>query len=195
MPHARCDENVDCVEKPQLVWRHPGRLRHRTGIDLDLGHDPDRRSQISEIRQLVQFTTFTPSPQRLPDYYSCLMRGGMGDAFANMNAWGGSLPPRKEDLPPVPPAEPERERERERIPTNGNESNGRPDMQRAPRSYGVPGPRLIDPSMTAAERGQPAAPFIRVRLGSMDRNKKDLLIRFDLSVSLELSSTTTQLVS
>jgi len=102
----------------------------------------------------------------------------MVDPLASMNAWGSPLPPQKDDLPPVPT----HETDVQRTPNNGNNDVVSPDFQRDPRTYGVPGPTLIDSSSTAAERGQPAIPFIRVRLGSMDRNKKDLLIRFDLSV-------------
>ena len=62
-------------------------------------------------------------------------------------------------------------------------------MQRDPRTYGVQPPSMISPSTalgpSSADQDaplQPTGPYIRVRLGAMDRNKKDLLIRFDLSV-------------
>jgi hypothetical protein len=111
----------------------------------------------------------------------------MADPLASMNAWGSPLPPQKDDLPPVPI---NNDDEREGLGSS-NGTMGPPQLQRDPRTYGVTGPTLIDASSntTGAERNQPAAPFIRVRLGSMDRNKKDLLIRFDLSVS----STSSQL--
>jgi hypothetical protein len=104
----------------------------------------------------------------------------MADPLASMNAWGSPLPPQKDDLPPVPINDDEREGL-----GGSNGTMGPPHLQRDPRTYGVTGPTLIDASSNTAgpERIQPAAPFIRVRLGSIDRNKKDLLIRFDLSVS------------
>lgn len=64
---------------------------------------------------------------------------------------------------------------------------------REPHVYGDPGTSLMHPgppgTATAAggtnsnEQPQPAAPFLRVRIGVLERNRKDLLIRYDASVS------------
>lgn len=55
-----------------------------------------------------------------------------------------------------------------------------PDL-REPRVYGDPVPAL--PAPPAGEQRQQNAPFLRVRIAGVDRNRKDLLVRFDSSVS------------
>lgn len=55
-----------------------------------------------------------------------------------------------------------------------------PDL-REPRVYGDPVPALPAPSAEATK--QQTAPFLRVRIAGVDRNRKDLLVRFDSSVS------------
>lgn len=49
---------------------------------------------------------------------------------------------------------------------------------REPQVYGDPGTTLIHPP-----NDKPAMPFLRVRIGALERNRKDLLIRYDASVS------------
>jgi hypothetical protein len=129
-------------------------------------------------RHVLTVRTF--STRQCPLLPPRVVLSSMADPLASMNAWGSPLPPQKDDLPPVPINDDEREGL-----GSSNGTMGPPHLQRDPRTYGVTGPTLIDASSNTAspERNQPAAPFIRVRLGSMDRNKKDLLIRFDLSVS------------
>ncbi|EKD03351.1 hypothetical protein A1Q2_02331 [Trichosporon asahii var. asahii CBS 8904] len=55
-----------------------------------------------------------------------------------------------------------------------------PDL-REPRVYGDPVPALPAPNEQQAKQIQ--APFLRVRIAGVDRNRKDLLVRFDSSVS------------
>lgn len=57
-----------------------------------------------------------------------------------------------------------------------NTSDKVPDV-REPRTYGEPVPALAEPTR------QPTAPYLRVRIAGVDRNRKDLLVRFDTSVS------------
>lgn len=55
-----------------------------------------------------------------------------------------------------------------------------PDL-REPRIYGDPVPALPAPNEQQTKQSQ--APFLRVRIAGVDRNRKDLLVRFDSSVS------------
>ena len=70
---------------------------------------------------------------------------------------------------------------------------------RDPRVYGAPGTGLVNPptdrardvaqSPTKAQgKGDDRAPYLRVRIGGLERNRKDLLIRFDASVRVSLLS-------
>lgn len=59
-------------------------------------------------------------------------------------------------------------------------------LSREPHVYGDPGTTLMHPggaSSATGEQGAPPAPFLRVRIGVLERNRKDLLIRYDASVS------------
>lgn len=42
-------------------------------------------------------------------------------------------------------------------------------------------------SSGGARSQEPVGPFLRVRIAGLERNRKDLLIRFDVSVSIESS--------
>ena len=57
-----------------------------------------------------------------------------------------------------------------------------PPTPREPRVHGAPGMGLLDPSTTS--QGGKGVPFLRVRIGGLERNRKDLLIRFDATVRL-----------
>lgn len=53
---------------------------------------------------------------------------------------------------------------------------------RDPQVYGDPGTALMSPSAETS-KGEKPPPFLRVRIAGLERNRKDLLIRFDASVS------------
>ncbi|KAL1407271.1 Vacuolar protein sorting-associated protein 17 [Vanrija albida] len=59
---------------------------------------------------------------------------------------------------------------------------------RDPQVYGDPGTTIMS-SPTASQSDRPA-PYLRVRIGGLDRNRKDLLIRYDASTNLANFRTT-----
>lgn len=80
---------------------------------------------------------------------------------------------------------------------------------REPKVFGAPVPGLVGPPLGVANEysaiasangnaGGPSrasaqqGPYLRVRIGGLERNRKDLLIRFDASVSSSSSSTSTK---
>ncbi|OCF60171.1 hypothetical protein L486_02851 [Kwoniella mangroviensis CBS 10435] len=73
-------------------------------------------------------------------------------------------------------------------------SSSAEDYSREPKVFGAPGLGLVSPpptskdgmmnsSITTAAKETPS-PFLRVRIGGLERNRKDLLIRFDASTNL-----------
>ncbi|WVQ64286.1 uncharacterized protein L199_002448 [Kwoniella botswanensis] len=73
-------------------------------------------------------------------------------------------------------------------------SSSSEDYSREPKVFGAPGLGLVSPpptskdgmmksSITTAAK-EPPSPFLRVRIGGLERNRKDLLIRFDASTNL-----------
>lgn len=89
---------------------------------------------------------------------------------------------------PVPPSRP--------LPTSSSSSSS----FREPKIFGAPGLGLVSPPAESSSQAADASnvngdgsgskekeklgPFLRVRIGGLERNRKDLLIRFDASVSL-----------
>lgn len=66
---------------------------------------------------------------------------------------------------------------------------------REPQVYGAPEPGLISPRDTVASNGtsfEKPEPYLRVRITSLDRNRRDILIRFDAQVYIFPSYTSTQ---
>ncbi|EIW72997.1 hypothetical protein TREMEDRAFT_12690, partial [Tremella mesenterica DSM 1558] len=55
---------------------------------------------------------------------------------------------------------------------------------REPKVFGAPGMGLVSPPGATEEQGGKVKPFLRVRIGGLERNRKDLLIRFDASTNL-----------
>ncbi|KAL7421910.1 Vacuolar protein sorting-associated protein 17 [Cryptotrichosporon argae] len=57
---------------------------------------------------------------------------------------------------------------------------------RDPQVYGSPGAALVSPPPAADKDGatERAGPFLRVRIGGVERNRKDLLVRYDASTNL-----------
>jgi hypothetical protein len=59
---------------------------------------------------------------------------------------------------------------------------------REPKVFGAPGMGLANPdasgSMSPRKEKGKEGPFLRVRIGVLERNRKDLLIRFDANVSI-----------
>jgi len=56
---------------------------------------------------------------------------------------------------------------------------------REPQIYGQPEPGLISPRDTVASNGtsfEKLDPYLRVRITALDRNRRDILIRFDAQV-------------
>lgn len=52
---------------------------------------------------------------------------------------------------------------------------------RDPKIFGMPSASLTAPAAGAAHNGS-STPFIKIRIGGLERNRKDLLVRFDASV-------------
>ena len=56
---------------------------------------------------------------------------------------------------------------------------------REPRIYGQPEPGLISPQTTTGSNGikfEKKEPYLRVRITGMDRNRRDILVKFDAQV-------------
>lgn len=54
-----------------------------------------------------------------------------------------------------------------------------------PQIYGQPEPGLISPQQTVGSNGtkfEKAEPYLRVRITGLDRNRRDILVRFDAQV-------------
>ncbi|EJF62398.1 hypothetical protein DICSQDRAFT_180261 [Dichomitus squalens LYAD-421 SS1] len=65
---------------------------------------------------------------------------------------------------------------------------------REPQIYGQPEPGLISPRATTSSTGQPLEkkePYLRVRITSLDRNRRDVLIKFDAQTNLSNFTGTT----
>ena len=59
---------------------------------------------------------------------------------------------------------------------------------REPQIYGQPEPGLISPRVNTSSNGQPfekKEPYLRVRITSLDRNRRDVLIKFDAQVRIQ----------
>ncbi|KAG8965469.1 Vacuolar protein sorting-associated protein 17 [Tulasnella sp. 419] len=65
---------------------------------------------------------------------------------------------------------------------------------REPQIYGQPTPGLVSPNNNAAVNGtkfERSAPYLRVRITGLDRNRRDILIRFDAQTNLSNFTGTT----
>ncbi|PIL37328.1 hypothetical protein GSI_01021 [Ganoderma sinense ZZ0214-1] len=65
---------------------------------------------------------------------------------------------------------------------------------REPQIYGQPEPGLISPRVNTSSNGQPfekKEPYLRVRITSLDRNRRDVLIKFDAQTNLSNFTGTT----
>lgn len=59
-----------------------------------------------------------------------------------------------------------------------------------PQIYGQPEPGLISPRITTGSNGtkyERAEPYLKVRITGLDRNRRDILVRFDAQASHLLS--------
>lgn len=73
--------------------------------------------------------------------------------------------------------------------TNGGLGTG--PWGKEPQIYGQPEPGLISPQTTKPSNGQTLEkpePYLRVRITSLDRNRRDILVRFDAQASLRRSN-------
>ena len=55
-----------------------------------------------------------------------------------------------------------------------------------PQIYGQPEPGLVSPRVTTASNGtsyEKLEPYLRVRITGLDRNRRDILVKFDAQVS------------
>ncbi|THG98326.1 hypothetical protein EW026_g3833 [Hermanssonia centrifuga] len=65
---------------------------------------------------------------------------------------------------------------------------------RQPQIYGQPDPGLVSPNVTTASNGtkyERAEPYLKVRITSLDRNRRDILVRFDAQTNLSNFTGTT----
>lgn len=99
------------------------------------------------------------------------------DPLDSTSAWGGS----SAAASPLPSATESTSGPWGQSSAASTSSSTVPDL-REPRVYGDPVPALPAPPPEQAK--QPQAPFLRVRIAGVDRNRKDLLVRFDSSVSV-----------
>ena len=72
--------------------------------------------------------------------------------------------------------------------TPTSERSQEANISREPKIFGLPSPSLVSPLPRESGSGsgvQPkrAPPHLRVRISGLERNRKDLLVRFDASVS------------
>ncbi|KAI0353032.1 hypothetical protein OH77DRAFT_1427802 [Trametes cingulata] len=79
---------------------------------------------------------------------------------------------------------------------NHQESRGPPAglYGKEPQIYGQPEPGLISPRVNTSSNGVPferREPYLRVRITSLDRNRRDVLIRFDAQTNLSNFTGTT----
>ncbi|KAI0772117.1 Vps5 C terminal like-domain-containing protein [Trametes elegans] len=79
---------------------------------------------------------------------------------------------------------------------NLNESRGPPAglYGKEPQIYGQPEPGLISPRINTSSNGVPferREPYLRVRITSLDRNRRDVLIKFDAQTNLSNFTGTT----
>ncbi|KAK4685149.1 hypothetical protein P7C73_g5007, partial [Tremellales sp. Uapishka_1] len=103
----------------------------------------------------------------------------------NINpSWSNSPEAPIRQLPPLSPS----------IPKSASSTS----FTREPKIFGAPGTGLVSPppestNRLATSNGQAREsqePFLRVRIGGLERNRKDLLIRFDASTNLPQFRTT-----
>src|SRR5712671_570372 len=69
-------------------------------------------------------------------------------------------------------------------PTSDRISDGNP-FEKQPQIYGQPEPGLISPPANPASNGdsfEKPDPYLKVRSTSLDRNRRDILVRFDAQV-------------
>ena len=75
-------------------------------------------------------------------------------------------------------------------------SSGQGPYGREPKIYGLPEPGLIEPPSAGTAAGSNGVgmtvpePFIRIRLTTLDRNRRDILIKFDAQTNLPNFSST-----
>ncbi|KAI0638374.1 Vps5 C terminal like-domain-containing protein [Trametes polyzona] len=79
---------------------------------------------------------------------------------------------------------------------NHHESRGPPSglYGKEPQIYGQPEPGLISPRINTSSNGVPferREPYLRVRITSLDRNRRDVLIKFDAQTNLSNFTGTT----
>jgi hypothetical protein len=95
------------------------------------------------------------------------------------------------DTPPWPttphtPNDPHPTLVKPNSPTPSSSSTG--PFGREPQIYGQPEPGLISPTSNKATNGtkfERNEPYLRVRITGLDRNRRDILVRFDAQVGLQ----------
>jgi len=99
------------------------------------------------------------------------------------------------DLPPTLVRAPSAQSQVAAIDTNiSNGTNGglgTGPWGKEPQIYGQPEPGLISPQSTKPSNGQALEkpePYLRVRITALDRNRRDILVRFDAQASLPQSN-------
>ena len=113
---------------------------------------------------------------------------------SNINAGWGSSPPRTAAAYPSGSASTPTRRVKQA--SSSSTSNLIPPGQpasspfREPKVFGAPTPGLVSPPLDGQGGGRSQSPtrgrqeggYLRVRIGALERNRKDLLIRFDANV-------------
>lgn len=70
-------------------------------------------------------------------------------------------------------------------PTTPGKGQGDGLYGKEPQIYGQPEPGLISPQQTVGSNGtkfEKTEPYLRVRITGLDRNRRDILVRFDAQV-------------
>jgi hypothetical protein len=98
-----------------------------------------------------------------------------------VDAWSNTIPSQPSGLRPAPPSTYVDYTGNMRPPVHQNTQD--PTVQRDGKIFGMPSPSLVNHAAALGDKGQQSEPFLRVRLGTLERNKKELFIRFDVSVS------------
>ncbi|KAI0092205.1 Vps5 C terminal like-domain-containing protein [Irpex rosettiformis] len=98
-------------------------------------------------------------------------------------------------IPNMPRPSTPRTTSRPQTPDKGNSNPNLGGLYgRQPQIYGQPEPGLVSPSMTTGSNGhkfEKGEPYLRVRITGLDRNRRDVLVKFDAQTNLSNFTGTT----
>ena len=96
-------------------------------------------------------------------------------------------------IPNMPRPSTPRITSRPQTPDKGNSNSNAGGLYgRQPQIYGQPEPGLVSPTVTTGSNGhkyEKGEPYLRVRITGLDRNRRDVLVKFDAQVRISAFST------